>query len=252
MENIYLIFFFIIGLFMGSFYHVVGYRLPRGLKLTKPKRSYCPSCNHLLGFLDLIPVFSYLFLKGRCHYCHKKISIFYPIIEIVTGILFAVSFKLFGFSYELIPALVLSSMLSIILVSDIEYLIIPDSVTVVSMFILIISSLIFRGLNDTLLSIMFAVIIFTMMYLLMLFGNFLFKKESLGGADIKIMMVSGYILGFFNSILVLFIASVIALPISIFLLIINKEKMIPFGPFLMISMIIVFFLKLDVISFLMS
>lgn len=251
MKLMFIIFFFIIGIFMGSFYHVVGFRLPIGQKLTEPKRSYCPSCNHLLGFLDLFPVFSYLFLKGRCRYCKEKISIFYPIIELITGILFALSFKVFGFSYNLIAGLVISSMFSIILVSDITYLIIPDSVTVVSLLILIISKIIFNDFNGLLISIINAVGIFIFMYLLMLFGNFLFKKESLGGADIKIMSISGFVLGFFNSFVVIFLASLIALPISLILLKINKEKMIPFGPFLMISMILLFIFKFNILNFMM-
>ena len=246
MEVIYLILFFVLGLCLGSFYHVVGYRLPRDENIIKPKQSYCPECHHPLGILDLIPVFSYVFHKGRCHYCHKKISISYPIIELITGLLFALSFHLFGFSVDFGIALVLSSMLSIILVSDIQYLIIPDSVTVIGFLCLLILRLVSSGIWDTLLGICSGVFMFCFMYLLMLLGNLLFRKESLGGADIKLMFVAGFLFGPFLSLCLIFISSLLALPVAIGLYIGNKENKVPYGPFLMIGMLILHFSQIDV------
>ena len=92
--DIYVFIFFIIGTIFGSFYHVVGYRLPKGESLVKPVHSYCPSCGKKLIWYELIPILSYVIQLGKCRKCHGEISIFYPCIELVTGSLFAVSFLL--------------------------------------------------------------------------------------------------------------------------------------------------------------
>lgn len=237
---------FIIGLAMGSFFHVVGYRLPKGESILKPIYSYCPECGNRLGKRDLIPVLSYILSLGKCRRCKKKISIFYPVVEILTGLLFALCFHMFNYSYEFYVGIILSSLFMIILVSDITYFIIPDEILIISSILIIILKLMFFGIKSTLLSILSGGIMFIVMYLIMLLGNFMFKKESLGGADIKLMFISGLVLGPLLSLVVIFLSSVIALPLAIVLSIVNDEKMIPYGPFLTISIFILFILKLDI------
>ena len=127
MEIVLIVMFFVIGLFFGSFFCVVGMRLGRNEDFIKG-RSYCDSCHHSLSFLDMIPIFSYLFLRGRCRYCKQKVSPFSTFIELFTGILFAVSYYSFGFSFDLLIALLASSLFLIVLTSDLLYMIIPDSV----------------------------------------------------------------------------------------------------------------------------
>ena len=133
MEQFYKIYFTIafllIGLIFGSFYNVVGLRVSKKENLLFPG-SHCPKCNHKLKPYELIPVFSFIFLKGRCKKCKERISIMYPFIELCTGILFAVSFYKYGFSTDLILALLLSSLLMIIVVTDLNFYIIPDSIIV--------------------------------------------------------------------------------------------------------------------------
>jgi len=246
---LYLIIFFIVGTIFGSFYHVVGYRLPKGESLIKPVYSYCPSCEKRLNWYELIPIFSYLIQLGKCRNCNNHISIFYPFIEILTGLLFAVSFYSFGFSYELIIALVLSSLFSIVIVSDLTYMIIPDEVTLISAVIIIIVNFLNLGLKDGFIQLGYGVLTFTVMYLIMLLGNFLFKKESLGGADVKLMLLSGLVLHPILGIFVIFIASCIALPASLVVYFVNKEHMIPFGPFIVAAILFFFLLKIDVNNF---
>lgn len=249
MEGLLTSIWFIVGTFLGSFYHVVGYRLPKGESLIKPKYSYCASCKHRLGIKDLVPLLSYVFSGGRCHYCNNKISPSYFIIECLTGLLFALSFHIFGFTYEFFNALVLSSLFIIIVVSDIEYLIIPDSVTLTGVILLVISTLLEKGIVPTIEGLVNGTVMFIFMYLLMLIGNFIFKKESLGGADIKLMFLSGFLLGPFYSLITIFLASFIALPIAIGLFLTSKEHRIPFGPFLMIGMMIIYFFNDYIINF---
>ena len=134
---------FIIGLVMGSFFHVVGYRLPKGESILKPIYSYCPECGNRLGKRDLIPVLSYILSLGKCRHCKKKISIFYPVVEILTGLLFALCFHMFNYSYEFYVGIILSSLFMIILVSDITYFIIPDEILIISSILIIILKLMF-------------------------------------------------------------------------------------------------------------
>lgn len=246
MTTIVTICWFILGLCMGSFFHVVGYRLPKNESILKPKYSYCPTCGKRLEKLDLIPVISYILSLGKCRHCKEKISIFYPVVEVLTGLLFALCFHMFNYSYEFYIGIVLSSLFIIILVSDITYFIIPDEILIIASILLIILKLIFVGVKGTLLSVLSGGLMFIVMYLIMLLGNFLFKKESLGGADIKLMFISGFILGPFNSLLVIFLSSIIALPLAIILCAVNNERMIPYGPFLTLSTFVLFILKLDV------
>ncbi len=240
-----IIIFFIIGTIFGSFYNVVGYRLPKNESLIKPKNSYCPHCKHKLKPLELIPLLSFIFQRGKCHHCHYQIAWFYPLIELITGSLFAVAYYSFGFSYELIIALSLVSLFSIVIVSDVNYLIIPDEVTIVVSIIIASTNFLAYGLIKGFQSLGSGILLFLVMYLIMLLGNFLFKKESLGGADIKLMFVAGLALGPILGLLVIFISSVIALPISIILYVTNKEKVIPFGPFIVLAMLLLFLLKID-------
>ena len=246
MELYYIIIFFILGTVLGSFYHVVGYRLPKEESLLEPKYSYCPNCHKRLKWYELIPIISYLLQLGKCRKCKTEISIFYPFIEIVTGLLFAVSYYSFGFSYELIIALVLVSFFSIVIVSDLTYMIIPDEVTLTCSIIIIVVNFLNLGLKNGLLQLGSGLLTFFVMYAIMLIGNFIFKKETLGGADIKLMFISGLVLHPVIGLFVIFIGSAIALPASILIYVINKEHVIPFGPFLVAAILLFYLLKIDV------
>ena len=237
--------FFIVGACMGSFFTVVGYRLPVGESIIRPKRSYCPTCHNRLGPSELVPIFSYLFQKGKCKHCHKKISLFYPIVEILTGVLYAVSFYSFGFTPKLIISLTIASLLIIVIISDINFLIIPDEVTLTCSIIIVAVNFLNLGLKGGLLQLGSGILTFLIMYLIMLLGNFIFKKESLGGADIKLMFVAGLVLHPVLGIFSIFLASSIALPASIVVYVTNKEHMIPFGPFIVAAILLLFLLKID-------
>lgn len=249
MEYYYLVVFFILGSVLGSFYQVVGERLPKGESIISPKYSYCPNCKKRLKWYELIPIFSYMMQLGKCRNCHKKISIMYPFIEIITGSLFAVSYYSFGISYELIVSLTLVSFFSIVIVSDLTYMIIPDEVTIIASLIIIVTNFLNYGFKEGIIYLGYGLITFGIMYLIMVFGNIIFKKESLGGADVKLMILAGLTLHPVLGVLVIFIASCVALPVSLVILLTDKEHMIPFGPFLSASIILLYFLKIDVDTF---
>ncbi|MBI2287744.1 MAG: prepilin peptidase [Chloroflexi bacterium] len=120
--------FALLGLFTGSFLNVCIDRLPRGQSIIRPP-SHCATCNQKLGFLDLIPLLSYLWLRGRCHYCHTHIPIRLPVVEATTGLLFTFLYTKFGLGLELGIALIYTGLLIIIFVIDLENQLILDKIT---------------------------------------------------------------------------------------------------------------------------
>ena len=243
------VFIFIIGLILGSFYNVVGLRLPNGESIVFPG-SHCPNCNHKLAWYENIPILSFLFLGGKCKSCKTNISIMYPLIELLTGCLFLISYLLFDFTEYFYISIILSSLVVIIFVSDTKYMIILDSPLVISSILILGIKIFFEGLSAGLDSLLSGFIIFGIMYLLMLLGNFLFKKESLGGGDIKLSFVAGLALGWKLGIFYICLASFLAFPYAIYITFKKKENMLPFGPFLAISMLLVYFNSEGFIDFL--
>lgn len=240
-----IILFFMFGAIFGSFYNVVGYRVPKGESLIYPP-SHCTKCNHRLTALELIPILSFLFLGGKCKVCKDKISWFYPIFEFTSGALFALSYVVFGFSLECLLSIVFISMLLIIIISDYQTMIIPDSVLIVFSSLIIIIKFFIDGVEGTGIALLNALIAFIFMFLLKLFGDFLFKKESMGGGDIKLMAVFGLMFGFPMAIISVFISAIIGLPTSLIMLKNNSSHEIPFGPFLAVAAILILLLKLDI------
>lgn len=244
MNTLYLIIFFVLGMLFGSFFTVIGLRLPKGENFIV-NRSYCDKCYHELSLLDMIPILSFLLLRGKCRYCHAKIDSLSSYMEFFTGVLFSLAFYVFGFSYDLLIALGIISMLIIISVSDISYLIIPDEILIFFSGYFIIIKCLESGVLGALISILSGFTLFLVMYVIMLLGNFIFKKESLGGGDIKMMFPFGVILNPVLGLFAIFIGSVLALPVSLFVLIKKHENLVPFGPFLLIAFTFIFFTRID-------
>ena len=134
----------------------------------------------------------------------------------------------------------------LVIVTDLNYLIIPDRFIIVPSIIIFICKVLDKGIIDGLIQIGYGIICFIVMYLIMLLGNHIFKKESLGGADIKLMFLVGLTLDPMLAIIVLFLSSIIALPVSLIILLKNKEHVIPYGPFIVLGLLIVFYTKYDI------
>lgn len=245
MEIYYATLFFIFGTILGSFYNVVGYRLPRGESIAFPP-SHCTKCGHRLTPLELIPIFSFLFQRGKCKNCKAKISWFYTIFEFLTGLMFMLSYLVFGLSIDTLIAITFISMLLIIIISDYQTMIIPDELLIFTGILLIIEIFIKNGFNGLITSLLNGLIMFIIMFSIKLLGDFMFKKESMGGGDIKLMFIYGLVLGWPTSCMSICLAAFIGLPISLILLKKNNSHEIPFGPFLAISAIILVLCKIDI------
>ena len=236
---------FIFGSVMGSFLNVLAVRLSNNESILWPG-SHCHNCNHRLRWYELIPVVSYLIQKGRSRCCHTIIPISYLIIEIVTGVLYMVSYHSFGFSYDFIMSLIFISSLIVIIVSDIEYMIILDEIIAISSILIILLELVFYGLDYTVYKILAGIFAFITMYVIKLIGDRLFKRESMGGGDIKLMFLFGIVLGYPLAICDIFLATFIAFPVAIFILFSRRDNLIPFGPFLAMGAILIHISKVNI------
>lgn len=237
---------FIIGAIFGSFYGVVGTRLPEEKSIVKPG-SHCEKCGHYLKWYENIPLLSYIFLGGHCKKCKTPIGFVYFMTELLSGCLFALCYKVFGISYEFFIAVILSSLVIIIFVSDSKYMIINDSPLIVSAILIFIIRWLDTGIVSALMSLVYGLIIFGVAYLLMLFGSLAFKQEALGGGDIKLSFVAGMVLGVKLGILYIVLASFLAFPYAVYVTLKNKDNMLPFGPFLVSSLLIIY-LNMNIIS----
>lgn len=248
MNVIIAIYIFIIGTIMGSFFNVVAHRLSNNESIIKPG-SHCESCQHLLKWYELIPIISFLIQGGRCRQCHTKLSWWYPLIEIITGLFYLFSYLYFGLSPDFFISLVISSVLVITCITDFNYLIILDEPLVIGSILIIIITLITSGLVETLIAILSGLLLFFFMLLVKILGDKAFKRESLGGGDIKLSFFIGLSLGYKLAFVNLVLASFLTLPIAFYYLVKYKDREVPFGPFLIISNFIIFVLASPILEF---
>ncbi len=237
---VYLIYayIFVLGLFMGSFFNVVGIRIPNHETLMG--RSHCPVCDHKLGVLELIPIVGYLWLRGKCKHCATPISLKYPLVELITGILFLVSYMILKENMiEYIVIVIFISLMTIVTVSDLYYKIVPDII----LLIFLVPLLLLRMFGDTMIwyeSLLGGASAFLFLLAIAYYGRKRFKQEALGGGDIKLYFLIGLVLGYD---LVLFSLMVAALLGIVYGLFVRQEKRsyLPFVPFIFAGSMIAYF-----------
>lgn len=229
MDIFWYIYLFIAGLVLGSFYNVVGLRLPRGESLVHP-RSHCTSCGRTLSAWELIPVVSYLALRGKCRSCGAGVSPIYPLFELSTGLLFVLSFSVFGFQPELAVALLFISMLIIITVSDLSTRLILNNVLLFFLAPLLLLRLTIAPLDPWWDSLAGGAAGFGLLLL-----TAVLSKGGMGGGDIKLYGVVGLVLGLSGMLLSLFLAAFIGLLAGIAGMMMKgwgRKTEVPFGPFI--------------------
>ena len=247
---------FALGLIIGSFLNVCIYRIPRGLSIILPS-SRCPSCNTPIKPWDNIPIVSYILLRGKCRYCKVRISLRYPLVELLNAVLYLMVFLRFGFGLHTAVYFVFSSALIVITFIDIDFQIIPDRITLPGIPLgLLAGSLL---LPDPFLraaqlgwkgSLIGALSGFLFYYFVAVAGEKIFKKEAMGGGDIKMMAMVGGFLGWKGIILTTFLGSLFGSVIGIFMIIFKgreRGSLIPFGPFLALGAVVSLFFGQEII-----
>ncbi|MBI2616824.1 prepilin peptidase [Candidatus Gottesmanbacteria bacterium] len=238
---------FFIGTLIGSFLNVVIDRIPANRSIIRG-RSHCDFCKHVLGPRDLVPIISFLLLRGRCRFCHKKISVQYPLVELFTGSLFLGVFATYvtsqylsvkGLFIQLLPSWVLISCFIVIFVTDLKYTLIPDEVIILSgiaAFILIGGSGDGRAIWENLVSGGIFSLIFFFLF-------FITRGKGMGFGDVKLSFVLGLILGLPRIIIAFYLSFLTGAIVSLILLLQGKKKLkstIPFGPFLVVGTVIAY------------
>lgn len=235
---------FALGLAIGSFLNVCIYRLPQGLSIRSPRRSFCPECQTTIRFYDNIPVLSYLFLKGRCRHCDSEISKIYPLIELMTAILFLLSLYRFGPTLALLHSCLFISLLIPIAWIDTRWYIIPNVIILVGLItgaaVTLLIALTHRTPGYLIEHLIGAVAGGASMALIAVVGTLLFRKKAMGGGDIKLMILIGLFLGGWPHLLIVIIASAFTGSIvGLSLIALGKKSgggsRIPYGPFLVIG-----------------
>lgn len=238
-----LIILFIFGLVLGSFFNVVGLRLPLKQSIIYPN-SHCYNCQSFLSWKDNLPVVSYIILKGRCRVCHENISKLYLVVELMTGLLFMfAAFKMDEFN--LLISLVLISLIIIVFITDIYYFIIPNRLLVffLSLFIFIRIIHPLTPWYDSLLG-------FLSSYLL-IFLLIIISRGGMGAGDMKFLAVLGFLTGV-KIVLIGFILAILFGGLySIYLLLLNRKDkfdFLPFGPFIGTGVLISYYYSAEIIN----
>ncbi len=234
---------FIFGLIVGSFLNSVVFRLEQSQSFLLG-RSFCPHCKHQLSWLDLIPIFGFLILKGKCRYCQQKISWQYPLVELATGLIFL---AIFNYQFTIFN-FIIACFFIIIFIYDLKHYIIPDRVV----FPAIGAALVFDflksdilGISNFLLSAVGAAAFFAAIVLIS-------KGKGMGIGDIKLAFLMGLFLGWPNIAVALFSAVFLGAIIGIGLIIFGKKTLkseVPFGPFLVFGTFLALFLGEKIINF---
>ena len=232
---------FVFGSIWGSFANVCIYRLPAN-KNVATGRSCCPNCNKLIKWYDNIPIISFLFLKGVCRNCSKKINTQYLLVELISGFSFAICYYLFGISITTLLFFILTICFVIIFFIDLKHFIIPNELTITLMVIGILKS-IHPDLNNEIFpnfinSVLGGVIGYVLIWLIILFYKKVRNKEGMGLGDAKLLSAIGFWFGWVSLPFILFFSSFIALVSVLPDLIKNKKNLtsqIPFGPFIILG-----------------
>ncbi len=237
MEGFYYIWVALTGLCIGSFLNVVIYRVPRDKKFWAG-RSACPNCDNQLKWYHNVPVLSWLFLRGKCGFCGERISFRYPLVELINVAAYLYFLWELGLTFEFGVFAFLSSALLVIFYIDLDFQIIPDMITIPGAVLGLAVSFLPGGIG-----IVPSLIGFLVgggsLFLVAELGERLFKKEAMGGGDIKMAAMLGAFLGWQKVLFVFLSSAVIGLVVSIVVMIfsakLRESRMIPFGPFIALA-----------------
>lgn len=221
---------------LGSFLNVLIYRLPRELSIALP-RSFCPTCQHALKFYHNIPVLSFIFLKGQCAFCQKKIAWRYPIVELLTGFVGVFLYLQFGLSVTFTMASLFSLWLISLMFIDIEHQLLPDDLTISLLWLGLLCSVI-HPLIPPQEAIIGAVAGYLSLWLIAQIYKILTHTEGMGHGDFKLLAALGAWTGWASLLHIVLLSSVSALVVGVYLLWRQKahtKTPLAFGPYLAVA-----------------
>ncbi len=245
---LFAIFAFIFGAVVGSFLNVCICRMPKDESVVSPP-SHCPVCNYQIRWYDNIPIVSYLFLRGKCRGCHTGISIQYPLVELINGLLTLALFLRFGPTLAFAVLSLFCSALVVITFIDLEHQIIPDEISLSGIVVGFICSFFITGHGwiNSLLGILLG-------------GGFLWLvaygyqlatgRDGMGGGDIKLLAMMGAFLGWKAVLFIIFASSLLGSVIGVSIMLLQKKDSkfaIPFGPYLALGAVLYIFYGRQVI-----
>jgi leader peptidase (prepilin peptidase)/N-methyltransferase len=224
-----------LGLAVGSFLNVCIHRVPRSASIVSPG-SACPQCGYVLQWFDNIPVVSYAMLSGRCRQCKAPISIRYPVIELVTMVVFVLHYLVFGLDIVLVPRLLFAATLIVLFAIDLEHHLLPNVITLPGILVgLAFSAMVPPGLKDALIGTVIGG------GLLWVIGEAYYRysgQEGMGGGDVKMLAMIGAFLGWKLVVLTLVLSSIMGSLIGLLVLVIRRGGLkyaLPYGTFLSLA-----------------
>ncbi|HAJ57712.1 MAG TPA: prepilin peptidase [Candidatus Omnitrophica bacterium] len=248
-------FVFLFGICIGSFLNVCIYRMGREESVVRPG-SHCPNCKKPIRPKDNIPLLSYILLRGRCRDCGQRISARYFFVELITGLLFLALYYRFGLSIQGLAYCLLVSGLIIATFVDFDFRIIPDEVSVGGIITGLVISFILPSLHNApthllglFKSFLGVLVGGGILWLLGCLGDFIFKKESMGGGDVKLLAMIGAFLGWQIALLSLPVASLVGAVVGVIIKLKTKESVIAFGPYLALGAVICIFWSEKILKF---
>ena len=241
---------FILGAVVGSFLNVCIHRIPREESIVFPS-SRCPHCRHAIAWYDNIPLFSYIFLRGRCRNCQEAISGRYFLIEALTAVMALFTYWKFGISLAFLAAFLFVATLIVITFIDIEHQIIPHEIVLPGIPLFLLAAVFIMGipLFDAFLGIMIGI---GSLYLIAVYYEQLTGTEGMGGGDVNLMGMLGAFLGWKSLLFVLMTGAFTGAAVGIIMMI-NKGKTmkyaVPFGPFLSLGAVVYLFWGRAIVKF---
>lgn len=233
---------FIFGAVVGSFLNVCICRMPKEESVVFPP-SHCPCCDYLIRWYDNIPLLSYLLLRGKCRGCGTHISLQYPLVELLNGLLTLALFLKFGPTFSFLALFLFCSALVVITFIDLEHQIIPDEISLPGIVIGFIFSFFLPW--QTWLNSLLGILLGGGSLLLVAYSyQWLTGKEGMGGGDIKLLAMMGAFLGWKSVLFVVFASSLIGSVVGITMMLVQKKDSklaIPFGPYLAFAAVLYIF-----------
>ncbi|MBD3296950.1 MAG: prepilin peptidase, partial [Candidatus Omnitrophica bacterium] len=245
---------FISGALIGSFLNVCIYRVPIGKSIVTP-RSFCPFCENRIRWYDNLPLVSFLMLRGKCRDCGRPIPLRYPVVELLNALVWTFLYYSFGYGTRFFVYAAFSSALLVVAAVDLEHQEIPDIISIPGIFLglFLMTFLRLDGSRTAVISFWNSFLGIVagggVMFLMGIAGEFIFKKEALGGGDVKLMAMIGAFLGWKLALLTFFAAPVLGAGVGLFMKLRFGEEVIPYGPFISLAALLSLLYGTDILRY---